>query len=406
MMTKPHLLITDTEIAALHHRLDPAGNADFSDVDSPVREFRTAFISDTHLGRPDSKTEKLSIFLDRARLTNKIVMHGDIIDYWLFRGSRPHHLGRIFRDDTHLRSGKKFLQFGIHLMFRQVGIDVLKPSSDETMRWEQSHNVPLQKILRILRKISGIFVPGNHDELFRGFTNDLHKMGTAAADFVTNESSDFNIDSALHKAYLKSPSVGNLDVLEEFVYQTKNGEHLHVCHGDRFDPPYKKSSTLGIVATTCYHSGVAPLLRLLQFKQTSERVRNYGNAGRTLKDLHAYYERYADFLDAENEKINIYNHHNPDKPLRPLLRGGIHGHIHNPGIRTHRGYVFIDSGDFVDDAHCSAAVEHSNGRWQIMTVNREQGIHAHPVTPEPIQLFSARGAAIYANGVPMVAATL
>ena len=385
------LLLTDGELDALHRRLEPFAGADMPDTDLPIHEFRTAFMSDLHLGRPDSKTDKQSIFLDRARLSNKIIINGDFIDYWLFRASRPQHLGRIFKDDTHMRTAVKFLKLAAHVGFRLVKWEVFKPSGDETMRWEQSHNIPLQKLLRILRKVPGIFVPGNHDEIFRGFTNELHLMGWDVAALATAKNGA-PIDSKLRNAYFKSPSLGNMDVLEEFVYETMSGEHMHVCHGDKFDNPMKKSSALGMMATCVYHNGIAPLVRNLGFPETASSMTDYVNSMDGKKDMTKYYDRYAEFLGNQNAAIVEHNRAHPDQKPRPLLRGGIHGHIHNPGIFHHRGYVFIDSGDWVDDAHCTAAVEHRDGSWQIMTVNREKGIHPHPVTPERVQLFQNRSA--------------
>lgn len=383
------LLLTDRELDALHKKLEPSAGMDMPDTDLPIHEFSAVFMSDLHLGRPDSKTDKQSIFLDRARVTSKIVINGDFIDYWLFRASRPQHLGRIFKDDSHLRTALKFIKWGVHFAFRVAKMDVCKPSGDETMRWSQSHNIPLQKLLRILRKVPGIFVPGNHDEIFRGFTNELHHMGAEVSAYVWAQD-DYTLDSKLRVAYFKSPSLGNMDVLEEFVYETKSGEHMHVCHGDRFDNALKKSSTLGMLATCLFHNGIAPLVRGIGLPDTAAQMTDFVNSADAKKDMTKYYDRYAEFLDSENAKIAEYNRANPRQIPRPLLRGGIHGHIHNPGIFNHRGYVFIDSGDWVDDKHCTAAVEHTDGSWQLMTVNMEQGIRPHPVTPERVDLFASR----------------
>jgi UDP-2,3-diacylglucosamine pyrophosphatase LpxH len=380
------LLIDDAELDRLHEALEPEAGEDMPDIDTPVVEVRTAFISDTHLGRYDSKTHPFSIFLDRIRLLHKIVIVGDGIDYWLFNGSRPHHLGRIFKDDTYLRLATKLLKFGVHVAFRAAKINVFAPSGEETMRWGQSNNVPLQKTLRILRKVPGIFIPGNHDELFRGFTSSLHRMGELTAAFL-EKGGRVLLDPILKRAYLRSPSFGKLDILEEILYVSKNGERMHVCHGDRFDPPLKRSSTLGILATLAFHKGIAPAMRGVGMVNTATRLTDYTNSGHTLRDIEAYYDRYADFLDAENKKIYKYNldHH---ETRRPSIRGGIHGHLHNPGIRNHRGYVFIDCGDWVDEKHCTAVVEHTDGKWQIMTASAERGIHPHPLTPKPIDIFN------------------
>jgi UDP-2,3-diacylglucosamine pyrophosphatase LpxH len=52
------------------------------------REFRTVFLSDIHLGTPDSKVHEVTDFLKQLKCS-KLVLNGDIIDGWaLKRGSR------------------------------------------------------------------------------------------------------------------------------------------------------------------------------------------------------------------------------------------------------------------------------------------------------------------------------
>lgn len=385
MTAEEGLLLTNTELEALHDLLEPAGVLP-DDTQLERKTFRSIFVSDTHIGRHDCKADKLTTWLDLAKVEKTAYFVGDIVDYWLFRASRPHHLGRIFKDDTQFRTGLRLFQYGLHFAFRAAKIDVMKPREAQMMRWPQAHNDPLQKIFRLIRKARAILIGGNHDELLRGFTNELHRMGMDAAVLDKGQLPS----RALRDAYFKSPSLGNLDLLDEVVHVTMGGEHLHVCHADRFDPPMKKSRALGIFATRAFHKGVVPLMRGSGFKISAQQLTEYVNTMDGKKDLTAFYDRYADFLDKENDKIRAYNASRARDEQRPLLRGGIHGHVHNPGIRHHRGYVFMDSGDWVDDSHCTSLVEHTNGTWQIMTVDRIKGIHPHPVTPEPIQLFAAR----------------
>lgn len=382
MLSDDKLLLTTDELKALHEKLEPGGTL-HEDTQLERRYFRNLFISDTHIGRHDCKSVKLTIFLDLAKVSEVAYFNGDIVDWWLFRASRPHHFGRIFKDDTRLRTSIRLLQYGAHFALRIAKIDVFKPREAAMMRWPQAHNDPLQKMFRIIRKARAILIGGNHDELIRGFTNDLHLMGAEAA--LSIESA--RMPQKLRDMYFQSPALGNLDLVEEIVHVAKNGEHLHVCHGDRFDPPFKKSSRAGMMATRVFHNGVVPVIRASGFKETAARITNIVNGIDGKDDMTPFYNRYADFLDAENEKISRYNEANPQNAPRPLLRGGIHGHIHNPGIRYHRGYVFMDSGDFVDDAHCTGLVEHEDGSWQIMTVDEKRGIYPHPVTPDPITIF-------------------
>lgn len=382
--TDTELLLTHRELKDLHDYFEPA-SLSLGDTQFQKRTFRSLFISDTHIGRHDCKTDRLTMFLDLAQATEISYFAGDIIDWWLFRASQPHHLGRIFKDDTRVRTAIRFFQYGLHFAMRAAQVDMFKPKESEMMRWPQGHNDPLQKMFRLIRKGQAILMGGNHDELLRGFTNNLFRMGGKIRGLLQGSTASREV----YDAYFRSPSFGNLDVVEEIVHQTLNGHHLHVCHGDRFDPPLKQSRSLGIFATRAFHNGIVPLAHGVGLKGSAEQLTNYVNDMDSKQDLEAFYDRYADFLDEENRKIGLYNQTHPGQEPRPLLRGGIHGHVHNPGIRNHRGYVFMDIGDFVLNDHCTSIVEHSDGKWQIMTVDRVHGIYPHPSTPKPVDIFAA-----------------
>ena len=86
--------------------------------------YRTAWISDLHLGTRGSNTEAVLAFL-RENEFETLYLVGDLIDIWSLRRSRY---------------------------------------------WPQTHNDVIQKILRHGRKGTQlIYVPGNHDEFVRGF---------------------------------------------------------------------------------------------------------------------------------------------------------------------------------------------------------------------------------------------
>ena len=91
----------------------------------PVRNYRTIFISDVHLGTPGSKANLLLDFLKYTE-SEQLYLVGDIVDGWRMKRS---------------------------------------------WYWHQSHNDVIQKLLRKARKgTQVVYVPGNHDEALRGFT--------------------------------------------------------------------------------------------------------------------------------------------------------------------------------------------------------------------------------------------
>lgn len=91
----------------------------------PEKTYRTLFLSDVHLGTPDSQAEMLVDFL-REYQAETIYLVGDIIDCWRMK-----------------RKG---------------------------FYWPQAHNDVVQKLLRQARKGARIiYVPGNHDEMLRAY---------------------------------------------------------------------------------------------------------------------------------------------------------------------------------------------------------------------------------------------
>ena len=98
-----------------------------NEVPSFEPKYRTVFISDLHLGTRRARTDLLLHFLKHIEC-EKLYLVGDIIDNWALK--------------------RKWF-------------------------WEQSHNDVIQKILRKARKgTKVVYIPGNHDEAFRAFTNN------------------------------------------------------------------------------------------------------------------------------------------------------------------------------------------------------------------------------------------
>ena len=97
---------------------------------SPTRHYRTAWISDVHLGFPGCRADFLLDFLHRVTC-DRLYLVGDIIDFW------------------HMRRG---------------------------LYWPQAHNNVVRTLLgKAKHGTEVIYVPGNHDELLR--EHDGLRMG-------------------------------------------------------------------------------------------------------------------------------------------------------------------------------------------------------------------------------------
>lgn len=87
-------------------------------------DYRTVFISDTHLGFKGTRTEDLSTFLKHVRC-ERLYLVGDIIDFWALR-SRWH--------------------------------------------WPRTHNQVVRRILKQAKRGTHVvYIPGNHDESLRQY---------------------------------------------------------------------------------------------------------------------------------------------------------------------------------------------------------------------------------------------
>ena len=140
---------------------------------SPLK-LRTVFISDIHLGFKGCSAELLLDFLHHVEM-DYLFLVGDIIDVW---------------------------------------------SMKKTMFWPQSHNNVVRTILgKAKRGTKVIFVPGNHDEVFREF------------------------DGAVF---------GNLEIHREYIHVGADGRRMLVLHGDEFDSVVKCSPWLAKLGSNIY----------------------------------------------------------------------------------------------------------------------------------------------------------
>ena len=140
---------------------------------SPLK-LRSVFISDIHLGFKGCSADLLLDFLHHVEM-DTLFLVGDIIDVW---------------------------------------------SMKKTMFWPQAHNNVVRTILgKAKRGTKVIFVPGNHDEVFREF------------------------DGAVF---------GNLEIHREYVHVGADGRRMLILHGDEFDSVVKFSPWLAKLGSNIY----------------------------------------------------------------------------------------------------------------------------------------------------------
>jgi len=240
---------------------------------SPLR-LRTVFISDIHLGFKGCSAELLLDFLHNVEM-DSLFLVGDIIDVW---------------------------------------------SMKKTMFWPQSHNNVLRTILgKAKRGTKIIYIPGNHDEVFREF------------------------DGAVF---------GNLEIHREYIHRTVDGRRMLILHGDEFDSVVKFSPWLAKLGSNVYDLLLA--------------ANPYINRARRVFDLPHW--SLSAYLKNKAKKAVQYIGSFEDAVAQAARRRGVDaivcGHIHRAEIRNINGVLYCNGGDWVES--CTSLVEDMNGQLRLI----------------------------------------
>jgi UDP-2,3-diacylglucosamine pyrophosphatase LpxH len=236
--------------------------------------YRTIWISDLHLGTRGCKAEFLLDFL-RYTEAETIYLVGDIIDCWRLKKS---------------------------------------------WYWPQAHNDVIQKVLRKVRKGTRVvYVPGNHDEALRGFTQ---------------------------------LQFGGVEVVKDAIHVTADGRRLLVLHGDMFDAVVMHARWLALFGDGAYTAA----LWLNRHFNTARRRLGYpywslsAYLKRRVKNAMQYIASFADAVANEARRRGV--------------EGIVCGHIHHAEIRPIGDILYCNSGDWVES--CTALVEHFDGRLELI----------------------------------------
>ena len=236
--------------------------------------YRTIWISDLHLGTRGCKAEFLLDFL-RYTEAETIYLVGDIIDCWRLKKS---------------------------------------------WYWPQAHNDVIQKVLRKVRKGTRVvYVPGNHDEALRGFTQ---------------------------------LQFGGVEVVKDAIHVTADGRRLLVLHGDMFDAVVMHARWLAPLGDGAYTTA----LWVNRHFNTARRRLGYpywslsAYLKRRVKNAMQYIASFADAVANEARRRGV--------------EGIVCGHIHHAEIRPIGDILYCNSGDWVES--CTALVEHFDGRLELV----------------------------------------
>jgi len=236
--------------------------------------YRTIWISDVHLGTRGCNAELLIDFLDHTD-SDTLYLVGDIIDGWQLR--------------------KRF-------------------------HWPAAHNDVVWRLLkRAKRGARVIYIPGNHDEVFRQF-------------------------AGLH--------FGGVVIRRKAIHETADGRRLLVLHGDEFD-------AIMLAHRWLAHVGDAAYTALMGLSRHVSAVRRRFGMPYWSLSQHAK-ARVKNAVAFISHFEQVVAHAAGSRGVD----GVVCGHIHTAEMREIDGIRYYNDGDWVEG--CTALVEHADGRMEIL----------------------------------------
>ena len=246
------------------------------------RRYRTVFISDVHLGTRDCRADFLADFLRRVEC-DRLYLVGDIVDGWRLRKS---------------------------------------------WYWDPHHDEVIRLIIGAARRgTSVVYIPGNHDEMFR--------------DWLGLE-------------------VAGIRLARQAVHETADGRTLLVIHGDEFDSVVRYARFLALMGDGAYNMA---LVLNRHFNAVRRRLGYpYWSLSQWLKQQ----------VKGAVKAIDRFESALAQEARRGGHAGVVCGHIHHAEMRDIGGIAYMNDGDWVES--CTALVEHADGRFELVDWSRESGM--------------------------------
>lgn len=273
---------------------DAAQVADFHSITPSIpertvagrRQYRTVWISDVHLGTRGCNAAMLIDFLDHVD-SETMYLVGDIIDGWAMQ--------------------KRFY-------------------------WPAAHNDIVWRVLkRAKRGTRIVYIPGNHDEMFRQFSG---------------------------------LNFGGVEIRRQAIHTTADGRRLLVLHGDEFDAITMSHRWLAHLGDAAYEM----MMALNRWVNLVRRVFNlpYWSlskyAKQKVKNAVSFISKFEEIVAHEAAHRGI--------------DGVIAGHIHKAEMRDIAGIQYFNDGDWVEG--CTALVEHYDGTMEILHWAEEMAARTAP----------------------------
>tara|TARA_A100001015_G_scaffold204045_1_gene228039 strand:- start:267 stop:1187 length:921 start_codon:yes stop_codon:yes gene_type:complete len=232
----------------------------------------------------------------------------------------------IFISDVHLGSRSsqadkllEFLQNSECEHLYMVGDIVDGWYMKHRLFWPEQHAKVMKYILqRANDKMKVTYVTGNHDEFLR------HYSGI---------------------------EMGCLELVDEAVYSSVNGNDFLVIHGDQYDVVTKYARWVSVIGDFGYNA-------LVQLNRHVNKVRSmlglkYWPVSSWIKDQ---VKNAVNFVGDFEKNLSR-------ECAKRRFSGVICGHIHKAAIKDMQGFKYMNCGDWVES--CTAILHHHDGTFEI-----------------------------------------
>ena len=178
---------------------------------------------------------------------------------------------------------------------------------------------PAQDLVLAQKGTRVIYIPGNHDEMFREW------LGL---------------------------EIAGVKLLREAVHEGADGRRFLVIHGDEFDGVIRYAKFIAYLGDWAYDTALV----LNRWFNLARRKFGYPYWSlsqwlkRQVKEAVKAIDRFESALAGEAKRRG--------------LDGVICGHIHHAEMRMVNGVMYMNDGDWVES--CTALVEHADGRFELL----------------------------------------
>ncbi|MFM8333578.1 MAG: UDP-2,3-diacylglucosamine diphosphatase [Candidatus Methylumidiphilus sp.] len=254
----------------------------------------------------------------------------------------------IWISDLHIGSGQcqadvllDFLKHNDSEKLYLVGDIIDFWALSKKLYWPRAHNTVIQKILRKARHgTQVIYVPGNHDENIRDYDNYVF---------------------------------GDIVVRNSDVHVTANGKRFLVVHGDEYDTIARHHKWVAKLGSKGYDW----LLELNRAFRVIRRILGIQSHFSLAAFVKFKVKNAVQFIsDYEESIVNTLRDEGLD--------GVVCGHIHHAEIKDMGGFLYVNTGDFVES--CTAIVEHFNGALELVEWHKTVAAQPAAIEAEAVEL--------------------